>query len=256
MIFSLSVFVVTTFLAQGVPPQTANGLRRSTELTFPKEPAKALSPEVRGDILMARKMYREAVDMYKQSPQDSAIIANKTGIAHHQLLELEQAKKYYERAIKLNPQYPEAINNLGTIYYSHHSYRRAIGQYKKALRITPESASILSNLGTAYFGRKNYDEAFKAYQEALGLDPEVFEHHNTHGVLLQERSVEEKAKFHYYLAKTYAKAGNQDRAILYIRKALEEGFKERERFQKEPEFASLRDNVEFKQLLAQEIKVL
>src|SRR5258708_24985074 len=107
MIFSLSVFVVTTFLAQGVPPQTANGLRRSTELTFPKEPAKALSPEVRGDILMARKMYREAVDMYKQSPQDSAIIANKTGIAHHQLLELEQAKKYYERAIKLNPQRSE-----------------------------------------------------------------------------------------------------------------------------------------------------
>jgi hypothetical protein len=51
----------------------------------------------------------------------------------------------------------------------------------------------------------------------------VFEHRNSHGVLLQERSVEEKAKFHYYMAKTYAKAGMHDRALLYIRKALEEG---------------------------------
>lgn len=256
MVFSLSLLVVTTFTAQSVPPQTANGLRRSTELNVPRDPAKALTPEMRGDILMARKMYREAVEKYRECPPDSAIIANKTGIAYHQMLELDQARKFYEKAVKLNPEYAEAINNLGTIHYSRKSYRRAITQYKKALRITPDSASILSNLGTAYFARKSYDEAFKTYQEALRLDPEVFEHRNTHGVLLQERSVEEKAKFHYYMAKTYAKAGIQDRAILCIRKALEAGFKEREKFQQEPEFAVLKDNQEFKLVMAMDLKVL
>jgi len=45
--------------------------------------------------------------------------------------------------------------------------------------------------------------------------------------LLQEHSVEERAKFHFYLAKTYAKAGNTDRALAYMRKCLEEGFKEK-----------------------------
>ena len=39
------------------------------------------------------------------------------------------------------------------------------------------------------------------------LDPEVFENRSTQGVLLQERSVAERGKFHYYLAHTYAQAG-------------------------------------------------
>ncbi|HEX9106321.1 MAG TPA: tetratricopeptide repeat protein, partial [Longimicrobiales bacterium] len=87
-------------------------------------------------------------------------------------------------------------------------------------------------------------------------DPEVFEHRNNYGVLLQERSVQERAKFHYYLAKTYAKAGMNDRALQYLRKALEEGFKEREKIPEEPDFAALKDNPEFQQLLTSEPRVL
>ena len=44
------------------------------------------------------------------------------------------------------------------------------------------------------------------------LDKDVFEHHGSYGVLLQERSVAERAKFHFYLGQTYAKAGMNDRA--------------------------------------------
>jgi tetratricopeptide (TPR) repeat protein len=249
-----SVFV--TALAFQTPPQTANGFRPpAPDRTTASDPARALTPEVRGDILMARKMYREAIEKYKEAP-DSAVLANKIGIGYHQMLEIDTAKKYYERAVKLNPQYAEAINNLGTVFYARKSYRRAISQYNRALKHTPDSASILSNLGTAYFARKNYELAFATYQKALQLDPEVFEHRSSHGVLLQERSVDERAKFHYYLAKTYAKAGMYDRALLYIRKALEEGFKEREKFKQEPEFTALRDHPEFKLLMAAEQKVL
>jgi tetratricopeptide (TPR) repeat protein len=215
-----------------------------------------VTPEIRGDIFMARKMFREAVETYKEGPADSAVLMNKTGIGYHQMLDLETARKYYQRAIKINPSYPEAINNLGTIEYSHKRYRRAIGDYKKALRYAPNSASIYSNLGTAYFARRDYKDAAATFQHALELDPEVFEHRNSHGVLLQERSVEDRAKFHYYLAKMYAKAGVTDRALLYIRKALEEGFKDRKKFQEDPEFAGLRDLPEFRQLLALEPRVL
>jgi tetratricopeptide (TPR) repeat protein len=211
---------------------------------------------MRGDIFMAKKMYREALEMYKTGPSDSAVIANKVGIAYHQLLDLDSAKKWYEKAAKIKPDYAEAVNNLGTVYYARKSYRRSIAQYKKALRITPESASILSNLGTSYFARKNYELAFTTYQEALKLDPEVFEHRSSMGILLQERTVEERAKFHYYLAKTYAKAGDTEHALIYIRKSLEEGFKERDKFNQEPEFAVVRNNPEFEKILAAEHRVL
>ncbi len=215
----------------------------------------ALSPEARGDIFMARKMYREAADVYRQ-PLENPILANKIGIAFHQMTALSEAKRQYERAVRLKPDYSEAINNLGTIYYAQKNYRKAITHYKRALKVNPNSASIYSNLGTAYFARKKYDEAFDAYQKALSIDPEVFEHRSTQGVLLQERNVTERAKFHYYLAKTYAKSGNVERALNYMRKAIEEGFKERNKFLEDPEFALLQSNPEFQMLLKLEARVL
>jgi len=222
----------------------------------PQKPAPIISAEMRGDILMARKMYREAAEAYKEGPKDSAVLLNKTGIAYHQMLELGAAEKYYRLATKVNREYPEAINNLGTVYYARKSYRRSITEYKKALRLNPKSASIWSNLGMGYFARKDYKRAEESWQQALALDPDVFENHSTQGVLLQERSVEERAKFHYFLAQGYAKKGLNDRALLYIRKALEEGFKDRKKLQEDPAFAALQDLPEFKQLLAMEPRVL
>jgi hypothetical protein len=69
------------------------------------------------------------------------------------------------------------------------------------------------------------------------------------GTLLQERSIEDRAKYHYYLAKTYAAVEMYDRALLYLRKALEEGFKDRKRIPKEPEFEVLLENAEFQRLV-------
>ena len=65
-----------------------------------KAPAKAaagtptgspLSPENRGDILMARKMYREAVETFGEGPPGDPVLRNKTGIAYHQLMQLDSA---------------------------------------------------------------------------------------------------------------------------------------------------------------------
>jgi tetratricopeptide (TPR) repeat protein len=240
---------------------TSSGFRPdkpSDGLVQPKPAAKesVITPEVRGDIYMARKMYREAVEQYKSMPE-TAVVVNKTGIAYHQMVQLPVAKKYYQRAIKLDPHYPEALNNLGTIYYAEKSFRRAVSQYKRALKEAPESASIWSNLGTAHFARKKYDDAMQCYEKAMALDPDVFEHKSTAGVLLQERSVEERAKFHYYQAKLYAKKGMSERALLYLRKAFEEGLKEdRDKIRELPEFEAMKDLPEFKEIMAMQVRVL
>jgi tetratricopeptide (TPR) repeat protein len=247
-LFSVSAFTQTSnAMLDGVrvPPQPGSDATKTP-----------LSPEMRGDIYMARKMYREAIEAFGEGPAKDSVLKNKTGIAFHQLMQLDNARKNYEQAVKLKPDYPEAINNLGTVYYAKKSFRRAIVYYKRALKLSPESASIYSNLGTAYFARKQYVEATDAFQTALRLDPEVFEHHSSYGVLLQERSVEERAKFHYYVAKMYAKGGRNELAIQYLRKALEEGFKEKKKLNEDPEFAGLRELPEFKLLLTLEPRVL
>jgi tetratricopeptide (TPR) repeat protein len=112
------------------------------------------------------------------------------------------------------------------------------------------------NLGTALFARKQYDKATVAYQTAMKIDPDVFERHGNVGVILEERSVEERAKYHFYLAKLYAKGGRNDLALQYLRKCLEEGFKEKKKLEDESDFVTLREMPEFKELLAKEQRVL
>ena len=251
--------VVLSLLALQVSPSGAaafNDTKTVAAVEAQSRPKSELSSEMRGDIAMARKDYRQAVELYKSVQPPTHIIYNKIGIAYHQLTDMDTALRFYQRAIKAKPDYPEAINNLGAIHYAQKGYRRAVSLYSRALKLTPNSASIHSNLGTAWFARKNYQKASAEYQLALDLDPEVFEHRSTNGVLLQERSVVERAKFHYYLAKTYAKAGAHERALQYMRKALEEGFKERKKFVEDPEFAALQQLPEFQELLASNPRVL
>ena len=266
MIYSLAVRLACLAVALGATrfgsaaqqetPLSASCLRAAASIPPAATPLRPISPELRGDIYMARKMYRDAIDAYRLGPADSAVLANKIGIAFHQLVLLNLAKKNYERAMKLDPNYPEAINNLGTIYYAEKSYRRSIGYYKRALRCASPTASIYANLGAAYFARHNYKQASEYYEQALKLDPEVFDHHGTFGTLMQERTVEERALFHLYLAKMYAKSGANQRALIYLRKALEEGVKDRNKIPEMPEFAQLKTQTDFKQLLAENPKPL
>src|ERR1700683_3582843 len=116
MVSSL-LFVTLVFQIQG--SSTAAGFRSPADVrqssASPAEAPKNITAEQRGDIFMARKMYREELQASKNGPGGSPVLANKTGIAYHQMLDLEDARKYYERAVKLRPTYAEAINNLGTV---------------------------------------------------------------------------------------------------------------------------------------------
>jgi tetratricopeptide (TPR) repeat protein len=256
-----SFILLSAALASGIPWQSlqaqdrsspASDSRAATSVTPARPP---ISADQRGDIFVARKMYREAIEAYREAPE-TAVIMNKIGIAYHQLADLQNAQRCYLRAVKMDPQYAEAINNIGTVYYSRQSYRRAINQYKKVLRLRPDSASTLANLGSAYFARKQYELASENVQKALALDPTVFESKSGAGQLVRDRSVGDRPMFFYYLAKSFAKAGMFDQALSYIRKSLEEGFKERQKFVNEPEFAGLQKDPEFQKLMATEPKVL
>src|ERR1041385_1586771 len=108
------------FLALALPPQLVD------KTSQPSVMSPQLRPEQRGDVYMARKMYREAVDSYQEALKadpKSHLLYNKLGIAYHQQMQLNLAQRCYERAFKLDATYAEAVNNLGTIQYARKSYR-------------------------------------------------------------------------------------------------------------------------------------
>jgi tetratricopeptide (TPR) repeat protein len=197
-----------------------------TEAGVPAQ--RQLSPEEMGDLFMARKQYREASEVYKQlsdrNPQN-AVYLNKLGISLHQQDALALALKYYQRAAKADPHYADALNNIGTIWYQRKRFGKAIRSYEKAIKIRDDMAVLYSNLGYAYFGSKKYEESIAAFRTALAKDPQVFEHTSSRtGSLLQDRSVSDRGRFYFLLAKSFAESGNLDRCILYLRKAKEEGY--------------------------------
>lgn len=211
----------------------------------------SLPPEQQGDLLMVRGQYVAAIEAYQHGPLRSALVWNKMGIAYHHLFAFEEARKYYQMALVLNPRYPEALNNLAAIYHGQHNYRQAERTYKKALKYAPDSAVTYCNLGTAYFTDRKYKQGAKAYNKALELDPNVFDV-NQNQLIEDSSSRGQLIVVYYSLAKAYATAGKNEHALKYLRKALDAGFNDRHHLMEDKEFAELRKTPEFHQLLVEQ----
>ncbi len=212
-----------------------------------------LSDEQMADLYMARKEYREASQLYKrlvdQNPQN-AVYFNKLGISMHQQTVLGQALKCYERAVKLDPAYADAQNNIGTIFYQRKKYGKAIKAYQKAIAIRNDMPVLYSNLAYAYFEDKKYEQAIGAFRQALAMDPQLFERSSSrNGSILQDRSVGDRGKFYFLLAKSYAEAGNLERCLIYLRKAKDEGYKQLAAIKEDPSFAAVIKNPAIQEVL-------
>jgi tetratricopeptide (TPR) repeat protein len=105
-------------------------------------------------------------------------------------------------------------------------------------------------LGAAYFGKKQFDKAIQNYSKALELDPDIFERSSRAGILAQLPSPEDQAHYDYVLAKLYAKSGSPERSLHYLKKAMEEGYKDIKNVYKDSEFSTLRKDPRFVELMA------
>jgi tetratricopeptide (TPR) repeat protein len=213
----------------------------STANPSPQE--RPLSDEETADIYMARKQYREASQTYfrltQQNPKN-AVYLNKLGIALHQQTALAEALKYYQRAMKADPRYADAENNIGTIWYQRKRYGKAIRSYLKAIKMRDDMPVLYSNLGYAYFSDGKYQQSIAAFRNALAKDPQFFEHGSSRtGSVLQDRSVTDRGRFYFLLAKSFAEMGNYERCLIYLRKAKEEGYASMKDVKKDPAFAAI-----------------
>jgi len=218
-------------------------------------PANATAEELenRAEQLRSEKAYADAIDYYRAAiKKDSrnAGLYNKLGIVQLMIQRYGEARKSFEHSIKLDRDFPDAHNNLGVVRYEEKNYTRAIDEYEKAIRLRQDSASFYSNLGAAYYMRKEWEPATQAYSHALQLDPDIFGRTSRTGVTAQLPSPEDRARFDYVIAKLYAKQGDSDRSLQYLRRCMEEGYKGIKEVYKDPEFTSLRSDPRFAQLMA------
>jgi tetratricopeptide (TPR) repeat protein len=202
-----------------------------------------------GDAMMAHQRYQAAIEAYKKVRDPSAEVFNQMGIAYQMMFNLTDATRCYEQSLRLQPHNTDVMNNLGTVYDSLKEFGPAERMYRKALKLQPKSALIEKNLGTNLLAQHHYKKGWEAYQAALAIDPEIFQG----SVSLRvdnPASVQDRGAMNYYMAKGCVRAHQNDRAIEYLRMALNEGFTNPKKIEADSEFAGLHGLPAFDQLLA------
>jgi Flp pilus assembly protein TadD len=135
----------------------------------------------------------------------------------------DRAQDSYKRAMNVNDDDPQALNNLGYSLYLAGNYRAAADKLKRAARLAPGDARVLNNLALAQVRLGRYDDAYKNFARADG----EFNAHTNVAALLVRVGREEKAVEHLeaarrlqpdsqnvlrQLAELYEHAGRADRA--------------------------------------------
>ena len=278
----LSIATLTIFLGASAaqtpptgkqnPPAMEAAAPRPARVGPPPHSASAAQLEIEADKLRAEKSYADAIDYYRAAIKKAATAGlwNKIGITELQFGRHKDAVKSFDRAIKLDPKISEAYNNRGAVYYiagaqqqtkaeragksvpggALRNYRKAVSEYKKALAIREDTALYHSNLGTAHFALREFPKAINEYARAMQLDPEIFEHRSQSGIAAHMSSPEDRAFYSFVLARIYANAGDLDHSLEYLRKAMEDGYKEIDSVYKDQEFALLRKDPRFAELMS------
>ena len=234
-------------VAQSSPSEIAKNQSAPTIVVPVPEP----TPEAVGDSLMAHHRYQAAIEAYRQSPQTDATIWNKMGISFQMMFNLQDATRCYQESLKLDSKNVNVLNNLGTVYDSLKEYKSAVKMYHKALKIDPKSGLVLKNLGTDLLAQHQYKKGWEVYKAALAVDPQIFDR-NPGPRVENPASVQDRGAMNYYMAKGCVRAGKNDRAIEYLRMALNEGFTNPKKLAADQEFAGLHGVPAFEQLMAEQ----
>jgi serine/threonine protein kinase/Tfp pilus assembly protein PilF len=100
---------------------------------------------------------------------------------HYYLASYYDGKKSYYKAIEefnkaleLDPNYGEAINQLAYLYVDMGNFEKAIEYFRSYASASPGDANPFDSIGDLYFQMGRLDEAMAKYKEALEVKPDFF----------------------------------------------------------------------------------
>ncbi|AII47746.1 hypothetical protein KR52_01005 [Synechococcus sp. KORDI-52] len=128
---------------------------------------------------------------------------NNLGIALQKHGDLAAAIISFNKAINLKPNYPEAYNNLGIALQEQGEVTDAIRTFNKTLALKPDYPEAHYNLGNALKKQENLVSAIESYNAALKIKPNYPDAHNNLGVVLQMNGDLDAAGIAYNNALTY-----------------------------------------------------
>ena len=89
---------------------------------------------------------------------------------HKQLKKYDTAISYFEEAIKLNPNFSEAYNNLGNTKKRVGKIDEAISCFEKAIQLKENNIEAYLNLANIYKENRYFNELIKIYEKILSFN--------------------------------------------------------------------------------------
>ena len=100
---------------------------------------------------------------------------------------LDQATDSFYSAIRIQPQYSEAYNNLGNTFRIQGKLREAIEAFQNAVRIKPDYLAAYRNLIYIFAENGNFEKAIYNTNKALAIQPNASSLYNDLGGILQRQ---------------------------------------------------------------------
>jgi len=193
-----------------------------------------------GERDAAINQFREAVAL---APESHLVHSNLCGV--YLSFEMQEAaRQMCERSLAIQPNYP-AYSNLGYLAFSSSNFGEAVQMYKKALEMGKGDYLTWGNLGLAHHHMDNARASRVALEHAVEMgealleenpsDPSLMVDLAVYNALLGNRELAlglldratsfeiEDVLLMALVGEAYEDAGDRDRALLWVSRALENG---------------------------------
>ena len=103
--------------------------------------------------------------------EDNQFVSFYLGVTHMRLGNIGLARILFKDALRICPEFPEALNNMGFVYHEQGDYKQAAHYFEEGLKIHPDSDDLLNNLATIYVNNGTPAQAVEWADKALKINP-------------------------------------------------------------------------------------
>jgi tetratricopeptide (TPR) repeat protein len=175
---------------------------------------------------------------------------------------LENDITAYRRVTEINPGNDRAWDALGNMYEAVGLHSEAIAAFEQAISLAPRKEVYHYHLGLAHASRMHYDKAIQALEKVVALNPDYVLAHCALAGYYRRVGIESEAQEHIAIARPsmeneneYNQAcfesisGNTDRAVAFLKVALEKQQIQPAWVRSDPDLDFIRTDPRFEALL-------
>jgi type IV pilus assembly protein PilF len=131
-----------------------------------------------GNTYSAMGQWDKAIETYEKIIEDAFygtphFALSNMGVAYYQKKNYAQAEHYFLEALRLNPDFINALAGLGTMYIDQGRYDEAVVKLARAVRKDPKVGKLHFELGRAYRGQGDTVQARAEFAKAAELAPDT-----------------------------------------------------------------------------------